>query len=140
MWSSSTGSLRMQLLLFQQLVSTPIDCNVPPASTRTVLRRTVELFSSNIAQPMLSKFLCNLDAHVSPTIVDGCSSQNLKGFYIVTVHWVDTFSGQMKSSLLTILNVSSSGTYLSLALLTYLAMDMHGGSSISVTPASPCCN
>jgi hypothetical protein len=88
---------------FQQLVRSLTDGYVPP-STRTILCRTVELFS--IAQPLLAKFLCNLDVHVSLTM-DGRSNRNLKGFYVVTAHWIDTSSGQMKSLLLTILNISS---------------------------------
>ena len=65
---------------FQQLVSSLTDGYVPP-STRTILRRIVELFS--IAQPLLAKFLCNRDVRVSLTM-DGWSNRNLKGFYLVT--------------------------------------------------------
>jgi hypothetical protein len=88
---------------FQQLVRSLTDGYVPP-STRTILRRIVELFS--IAQPLLAKFLCNFDDRVSLTM-DGWSNRYLKGFYVVTANWVDTLSGQMKSLLLTILDVSS---------------------------------
>jgi hypothetical protein len=65
---------------FQQLVSSLTDGYIPP-STRTILRRTVELF--NIVQPLLAKFLCSLDVRVSLTM-DGWSNRNLKGFYVVT--------------------------------------------------------
>ena len=62
-----------------------------PPSTRTIIRRTVELFT--ISQPLLlAKFLCSLDVMVSLTI-NGWSNRNLKGFYVVTAHWIDTTSG-----------------------------------------------
>ena len=88
---------------FQKLITTLTDGYTPP-STRTILRRTVELF--NIAQPLLAQFLYSLDVCVSLSI-DGWSNVNLKGFHLVTAHWVDTASGQIKSVLLTILDVSS---------------------------------
>jgi hypothetical protein len=56
--------------------------------------------------PLLAKFLCNLDVTISLTM-DGWSNQNLKGFYVITAHWVDTQTAHMKSLLLTILDVSS---------------------------------
>ena len=65
---------------FQSFVSTLTNGYTPP-STRTILRRTVELFS--IAQPLLAKYLCQLDVCVSLTM-DGWSNRNLKGFYVVT--------------------------------------------------------
>ncbi len=109
---------------FKQLVMSLTDGYAPP-STRTILRRAVELFS--IAQPMLAQFFCNLDVCVSLTM-DGWSNRNMKGFYVVTAHWVDTLSGQMKSILLTFLDVSS-GTGVSNCvgspLFTYL-MEMVG--------------
>jgi hypothetical protein len=91
-----------------------------PPSTRTILRRTVELFS--LAQPLLAKYLCKLDVSVSLTM-DGWSNRNLKGFYVVTVHWVDTRSGCYKSLLLTILDVSCGtgvGNRVGSALFSYL--------------------
>ena len=55
--------------------------------------------------------------------MDGWSNCNLKGFYVVTAHWVDTHSGCLKSILLTILDVSCGtgvGTRVGSALFTYL--------------------
>jgi hypothetical protein len=104
---------------FQQLIRAMSSGYTPP-STRTIIRRTVELFS--IAQPLLATFLCNLDASVSLTM-DGWSNRNLKGFYVVTAHWIDTLSGQMKSILLTILDVSCGtgvGNRVGSALFSYL--------------------
>lgn len=49
---------------FQELVLTLTGGYTPP-STRTIVRRTVELFS--VAQPLLGKFLCELDVRVSLT-------------------------------------------------------------------------
>jgi hypothetical protein len=91
-----------------------------PPSTRTILRQTVELFS--LAQPLLATYLCELDVSVSLTM-DGWSNRNLKGFYIVTAHWVDTRSGCYKSLLLTILDVSCGtgvGNRVGSALFSYL--------------------
>jgi hypothetical protein len=39
--------------------------------------------------------------------MDGWSNRNLKGFCVVTAHWIDTTSGAIKSILLTILDVAS---------------------------------
>jgi hypothetical protein len=89
---------------FYKLVETLTNGCYKPPSMRTILRRTVELF--NIAQPLLAKFLCSLDTCISLTM-DGWSNHNLKGFYVVTAHWIDTTSGTMKSLLLTILDVFS---------------------------------
>ena len=100
------------------------DGYVPP-STRTILCRTVDYFS--IAQPLLAQFFCNLDVRVSLTM-DGWSNRNLRGLYVVTAHWIDTSSGQMKSLLLTILDVSSGtgvGNRVGSALFTY-PLDMVG--------------
>jgi hypothetical protein len=38
--------------------------------------------------------------------MDAWSNRNLKGFYAVTAHWIDTTTGAIKSLLLTILDVS----------------------------------
>ncbi len=54
-----------------------------PSSTRTILRRIVEL--QNILEPLLVAFLCSLDVAISLTL-DSWSNRNLKGFYVVTVH------------------------------------------------------
>ena len=105
---------------FNKLVETLTNGCYHPPSTRTMLRRTVELF--NIAQPLLATFLCSLDSCVSLTM-DGWSNRNLKGFYVVTAHWNDTSSGAMKNILLTILDVSSGtgvGNRVGSALFAYL--------------------
>ncbi|KAH9531717.1 hypothetical protein CY35_19G050700 [Sphagnum magellanicum] len=73
-----------------------------PPSTRTILRRIAELY--RILEPLLAAFLCNLDVAISLTL-DGWSNRNLKGFYIVTAHWVDVISLTNKNILLTILDV-----------------------------------
>jgi hypothetical protein len=52
----------------------------------------------------LATFLCSLDVAISLTL-DGWSNCNLKGFYIVTAHWVDVTFLTNKSILLTILDV-----------------------------------
>jgi hypothetical protein len=74
-----------------------------PPSTCTILRRIVKLFRN--AEPLLSLFLRHLDVTISLTLV-GWSNRNLKGFYVVTVHWVDVSSMAMKSLLLTIIDVA----------------------------------
>jgi hypothetical protein len=55
-------------------------------------------------EPLLATFLCSLDVAISLTL-DGWSNRNLKGFYVVTAHWVDVVSLSNKSILLTILDV-----------------------------------
>lgn len=106
---------------FSTLVETLTNGCYKPPSTRAILRtRTVEL--SNIAQPLLANYLCSLNSCVSLTM-DGWSNRNLKGFYVVTAHWIDTTSGAMKSLLLTILDVSSGtgvGNRVGSALFEYL--------------------
>jgi hypothetical protein len=87
---------------FKQLVVSLTNAYEPP-STRTILRRMVELF--RIAKPLLSSFLRQLDVAICLTL-DGWSNRNLKGFYVVTVHWVDMSSMVMKSLLLTIIDVA----------------------------------
>jgi hypothetical protein len=73
-----------------------------PLSTRTILRRIVELF--RIAEPLLSSFFRLLDVAISLTL-DGWSNRNLKGFYVVRVHWVDVSSMAKRGLLLTIIDV-----------------------------------
>jgi len=73
-----------------------------PSLTRTILRWIVELY--RILEPLLAAFLCSLDVAISLTL-DGWSNRNLKGFYVVTAHWVDVTSLTNKSILLTILDV-----------------------------------
>ena len=65
--------------------------------------------------------------------MDGRSNRNLKGFYVVTAHWIDTMSGAMKSLLLTILDVSCGtgvGNRVGSALFSYLR-DMVGTEFLS---------
>ena len=105
---------------FYKLVEPLTNSCYKPLSTRTILRRTVELF--NIAQPSLEKFLCSLDTCISLTM-DGWSNRNLKGCYVVTAHLINTTSGTMKSLLLTMLDVSSGsgiGNRVGSALFAYL--------------------
>jgi hypothetical protein len=73
-----------------------------PPSIRTILQRIVELY--HILEPLLAVFLCNLDIAISLTL-DNWSNRNLKGFYVVTMHWVDVAFLTNKSILLTILDV-----------------------------------
>jgi hypothetical protein len=57
----------------------------------------------------------------------------MKGFYVVTVHWIDTATRRMKTLLLTILDVSSGtgvGNRVGSALYTYL-FEMVGPSFLS---------
>ncbi len=75
-----------------------------PPSIRTILRRIVKLYC--ILEPLLAAFLCSLDVAISLTL-DGWSNCNLKGFYVVTMHWVDVASLTNKSTLLTILDISA---------------------------------
>jgi hypothetical protein len=55
-------------------------------------------------EPLLVAFLCTLDVAISLTL-DGWSNHNLKGFYVVTAHWVDVIFLTNKNILLTILDV-----------------------------------
>ncbi|CAK9276267.1 unnamed protein product [Sphagnum jensenii] len=73
-----------------------------PLPTRTILRRIVKLY--RILEPLLAAFMCSLDVAISLTL-DNWSNYNLKGFYVVTVHWVDVTFLTNKNILLTILNV-----------------------------------
>jgi hypothetical protein len=87
-----------------------------PPSTRTILRRITELY--RILEPLLVVFLCNFNVAISLTL-DGWSNRNLKGFYIVTTHWVDVTSLTNKSILLMILDVKC-GTDISKRVTTTL--------------------
>jgi hypothetical protein len=71
-------------------------------SIRMILRRIVELY--RILEPLLAAFLCSLDVAIS-LMLDDWSNHNLKGFYVVTAHWVDVASLTNTSILLTILDV-----------------------------------
>jgi hypothetical protein len=59
-------------------------------------------------QPVVAAFFANLDVAFSLTI-DGWSNRNLKGFWMVTAHWIDASSGESRSVLLTILDVVCGG-------------------------------
>jgi hypothetical protein len=72
--------------------------------TRTILKRIIELYL--IAGPLLAAFFSLLNLTISLTL-DGWSNHNLKGFYVVTAHWIDTIMAKSKSLLLTIINVAS---------------------------------
>jgi hypothetical protein len=54
--------------------------------------------------PIVSDCLNTLDVSFSITI-DGWSNRNIKGFWMVTAHWVDTRTATLRSVLLTILDV-----------------------------------
>jgi len=86
---------------FKKFVVSLINGYEPP-STRTILQRITELY--RILEPLLAAFLCNLDVAISLTL-DGWLNRNLKGFYVVTAHWVDIISLTNKNILLTILDV-----------------------------------
>ncbi|CAM6017484.1 unnamed protein product [Sphagnum balticum] len=73
-----------------------------PPSTRTILRRIVELY--RILEPLLAAFLCSLDVAISLTL-DDWPNRNLKGFYVVIAHWVDIASLTNKSILPTVLDI-----------------------------------
>ncbi|PTQ38991.1 hypothetical protein MARPO_0048s0096, partial [Marchantia polymorpha] len=73
-----------------------------PPLTRTIIRRIVELH--RVLEPALAALLCNLNVVISLTLY-GWSNRNLKGFYVVTTHWVDVVTMKTKSILLTILDV-----------------------------------
>jgi hypothetical protein len=87
---------------FEQLVVLLTNGYEPPP-TRTNWRRIVELF--HISEPLQSSFLRQLDVAIS-LMLDGWFNRNLKGFYVVTVHWVDVSSMAIKSLLLTIIDVA----------------------------------
>jgi hypothetical protein len=75
-----------------------------PPSTRTILRCIVELYL--IARPLLDTFFSSLNVAISLTL-DGWSNRNLKGFYVVTAHWIDIVTAKSNSLLLTIIDVAS---------------------------------
>ncbi|KAH8960164.1 hypothetical protein BDL97_06G117900 [Sphagnum fallax] len=90
-----------------------------PPSTRTILRRITELY--RILEPLLAAFLCSLD-----------SNRNLKGFYIITAHWVDVISLTNKSILFTILDVKC-GTGVSKRVGTALFDDNGSDATAAIT-------
>ena len=94
----AAGGTRFKVLL-QSLTN-----GYSPPSTRTILRRIMELYL--IARPLLATFFSSLNVAISLTL-DGWSNRNLKGFYVVTAHWIDTVTTKSKSLLLTIIDVAS---------------------------------
>ncbi len=75
-----------------------------PSLTRTIFRCIMELYL--IVGPLLAAFFSSLNVVISLTL-DGWSNRNLKGFYVVTAHWIDTITAKSKSILLTIIDVAS---------------------------------
>ena len=59
-----------------------------------------------IARPLLVALFSSLNVAISLTL-DGWSNRNLKGFYVVTAHWIDIVTTKSKSLLLTIIDVAS---------------------------------
>jgi hypothetical protein len=59
-----------------------------------------------ITGPLLVAFFYSLNVAISLTL-DGRSNRNLKGFYVVTIHWIDTVTPKLKSLLRTIIDVAS---------------------------------
>jgi hypothetical protein len=55
---------------------------------------------------LLVAFFSSLNVVISLTL-DGWSNRNLKGFYVVTAHWIDTVTAKSKSLLLTIIDIAS---------------------------------
>jgi hypothetical protein len=64
--------------------------------------RIVEVFA--FMQTVVAAFFANLNVEFSLTI-DRWSNRYLKGFWMVTAHWIYTSSGESRSVLLTILDV-----------------------------------
>ena len=58
-----------------------------------------------VLKPLVAKLVCELDVRYSLTI-DGWTNCNLKGFWMVTMHWICTKTHQSKSILLTVVNVA----------------------------------
>jgi hypothetical protein len=89
-------------------------------STRSIIRRIVELYF--IMLPIVSDCLNTLDVSF-PITIDGWSNRNLKGFWMVTAHWVETRTATLRSVLLTILDVQPGrgvGKRIGTALLEFL--------------------
>ncbi len=75
-----------------------------PSSTYTILKRIMELYL--LVGPLLVTFFSSLNVTISLTL-DGWLNRNLKGFYVVTAHWIDTVIVKSKSLLLTTIDVVS---------------------------------
>ncbi len=59
-----------------------------------------------IVGPLLAAFFSSLNVAIS-LMLDGWSNRNMKGFYVMTAHWIDTVTTKSKSLLLTIIDVTS---------------------------------
>ncbi len=59
-----------------------------------------------IVGPLLAAFFSSLNVAIS-LMLDGWSNRNMKGFYVMTAHWIDTITTKSKSLLLTIIDVTS---------------------------------
>ncbi|CAK9226479.1 unnamed protein product [Sphagnum troendelagicum] len=88
---------------FKELLQYLTNGYLPP-STLMILRCIVELYL--IMGSLLAVFFSSLNVAIS-LMLDGWSNYNLKGFYVVTVHWIDTVTAKSKNLLLTIINVAS---------------------------------
>jgi len=75
-----------------------------PSLMRTILRRIMEMYL--IVRPLLAAFFSSLNVVISLTL-DGWLNRNLKGFYVVIAHWIDTIIAKSKSLLLTIIDVAN---------------------------------
>jgi hypothetical protein len=62
----------------------------------------VELYL--IVGPLLAAFFSSLNVVISSTL-DGWLNRNLKRFYVVIAHWIDTVTAKLKSLLLTIIDI-----------------------------------
>jgi hypothetical protein len=88
---------------FKELLQFLTNGYLPP-SMHMIFRRIVELYL--IARPLLAAFFSLLNVTISLTL-DGWSNRNLKGFYVVIAHWIDTILAKSKSLLLTIIDITS---------------------------------
>jgi len=75
-----------------------------PPLMRTIFKCIVELYL--IVGPLLAAFFFLLNVVISLTL-DGWLNCNLKGFHVVTAHWIDTVTAKLKSLMLTIIDVAS---------------------------------
>jgi hypothetical protein len=75
-----------------------------PPLTHTILKCIVELYL--IVRPLLAAFFSSLNVTISLTL-DGWSNCNLKRFYVVIAHWIDTVTTKSKSLLLSIIDAAS---------------------------------
>jgi len=71
---------------------------------RMILKWIVELYL--ITRPLLAAFFSSLNV-VNSLTLDGWSNRNLKGFYVMTVQWINIVTTKSKSLLLIIIDVAS---------------------------------